>query len=1023
MKPKKNRFIAMQTLQRIPPLGNSLKRLAHAIYRVVVACCLASQVQAQDIVTPVAATSQSYYSGDDRAPGHAIDGTGMTPGNPVTASSTSGNDPGGTMWLSNANEDTWITFDLGSIQTISGFHLWNYNEKNSTFTGRGIKDCGVYAGTSLLADGSAYASAGPAWGTLVENMTFTKASGTPSYTGEDYTFTTPVTTRYIQIYVTSNFRTNDSYTGISEIRFYRSTTPQAKIKSFGPGATIGPVAANAAAISWGVPSGSDLMTQTPTFTLSDGATCTVNGSPAVSGETRDFTSPVHYIVQASDFATSGTTTDYTVTVKVAQDGTWIVAGNGSWSTTTNWASDTIADGAGGTADFTGFSGNITLDGDRTIGNLIFSDPPSWNTTRLLSAGSGGSLTLAGPSPTISLNEMEFQNSVSISTALLGTQGFTKNGVGTLYLAGGTSNTLSGPITVTAGLLGSANSEALKNITSAITVAPGATFDAKASFGAPITNNFTLSGTGTGYYGALNIRENAVLTGAITLAADTLITHDWNVANVSASITGTNTNLELKTLQPGQYGFEMYNAISLGTGALTLTGVGTAGSPDFRLTNTNSYTGGTLLNGGRVTIHNASALGSGTVTFVSDTTLTGVNLGHANPLQVNFGVAATLGADTSTGWTQSAAVTGDGTLTKSGLGTVVLDGGIANTFTGPITVSAGTLGCQTSASLQNMTGDITVASGATFDAKAAWGPGIANNFILSGTGSGINGHGALNIRENAGLSGAITLAADTLITHDWNIAYVGSSITGTNSNLELKTMVNHQFGFFLWGPISLGTGSLKLNGVGTVQSPDFDFSGTLNYTGETVITSGNMRLSGPARLPDSSTVRITTGAVLNLDFAGTDTVAALYLNGASMPPGTYGSVDSTATNKSADFLGAGILDVVASYSTWASANGIPGQPASGDFDNDGLSNIVEYALGLSPTASSVPPGTFNGSILSFTKGTEAIANGDVTYEIEQSTTLDDWTVVVPNAPASATISYTLPSGQPKEFARLKITQIP
>ncbi len=113
----------------------------------------------------------------------------------------------------------------------------------------------------------------------------------------------------------------------------------------------------------------------------------------------------------------------------------------------------------------------------------------------------------------------------------------------------------------------------------------------------------------------------------------------------------------------------------------------------------------------------------------------------------------------------------------------------------------------------------------------------------------------------------------------------------------------------------------------------------------------------------------------------------------------------------------------SYSTWASANGIPGQPASDDFDKDGLTNLVEYALDLSPTVSSVPPGTFNGSLLSFNKGAEAMANGDVTYEIEQSTTLGGWTVVVPNAPASATISYTLPSGQPKEFARLKITQIP
>ncbi|MCX6872983.1 MAG: DUF2341 domain-containing protein [Verrucomicrobia bacterium] len=91
-----------------------------------------------------------------------------------------------------------------------------------------------------------------------------------------------------------------------------STIPQAKILAFGPGATIGPVVTNAAAISWTVPFGTNVTNLSPTFTMSPGATCT-----KASGSTQNFTSPVHYIVKASDFATSGTTTDYTVTVTVA----------------------------------------------------------------------------------------------------------------------------------------------------------------------------------------------------------------------------------------------------------------------------------------------------------------------------------------------------------------------------------------------------------------------------------------------------------------------------------------------------------------------------------------------------------------------------------------------------------------------------------------------------------------------------------------------------------------------------------
>ncbi|MEI7908058.1 MAG: autotransporter-associated beta strand repeat-containing protein [Verrucomicrobiota bacterium] len=188
------------------------------------------------LVTPVAVTAESWYSGDDRAPGHAIDGSGMTPGAPATvagyagatSTSTCANGAGGQAWLSNGHLQTWITFDLGSVQTISGFHLWNYNENASGCYQRSIKNCGIYTGTSMPANNSSYASAGSAWGTLVQNMTLTMAPGTTSYTGEDYTFSTPVTTRYLQIYVINNYGgangTENSYTGISEIRFFTPVT-------------------------------------------------------------------------------------------------------------------------------------------------------------------------------------------------------------------------------------------------------------------------------------------------------------------------------------------------------------------------------------------------------------------------------------------------------------------------------------------------------------------------------------------------------------------------------------------------------------------------------------------------------------------------------------------------------------------------------------------------------------------------------------------------------------------------------
>ena len=168
------------------------------------------------------------------------------------------------MWLSVNTQNTWITFDLGSVQTVGGFHLWNYNENTDLF--RGVKNAGIYAGNSLLANDAPYASAGVAWGTLVENMTSPQATGLTNYAGESYTFTNPVTTRYLQIYVTSNFGPpGDDYTGISEIRFIRANIPATTITNVIRNPTTGEV--------------------TLTFTSSDSATYTVEVSTDLVGWT------------------------------------------------------------------------------------------------------------------------------------------------------------------------------------------------------------------------------------------------------------------------------------------------------------------------------------------------------------------------------------------------------------------------------------------------------------------------------------------------------------------------------------------------------------------------------------------------------------------------------------------------------------------------------------------------------------------------------------------------------------------
>jgi len=161
------------------------------------------------------ATEESHWNGRNYI--LAINGSGMTPNSPVVTSSTASNVADNNMWLSNtAHTNTWIAFDLGATNTISGFHYWNYNEVN--LSGRGIKTAAICTGNSLPTTGDAYTNQGAAWGTVVTNITLDQAPGANGYTGSGVSFSTPVTTRYIEFWVTSNYG-DPSYAGLSEILF------------------------------------------------------------------------------------------------------------------------------------------------------------------------------------------------------------------------------------------------------------------------------------------------------------------------------------------------------------------------------------------------------------------------------------------------------------------------------------------------------------------------------------------------------------------------------------------------------------------------------------------------------------------------------------------------------------------------------------------------------------------------------------------------------------------------------------
>jgi autotransporter-associated beta strand protein len=675
------------------------------------------------------------------------------------------------------------------------------------------------------------------------------------------------------------------------------------------------------------------------------------------------------------------------------------------------------------------------------GNLVISNRSLANATSVaINAGAFvvGTAGLNAVGGTISLNGGTFQYNVTPVTDYSSQFSTAANQQYRITVISPRTATFSTPLTSAGGFL-------LKDGTGNLTLDAANTFTGS-------TRVFNATGTLT-LSNALALQNSPLdtatsIAGTIVLSGVTSPTFGGLTGNKQLStmfngVTGNYGSVTNVTLNPGTGASYSYSGVlddGLSGGmTLTKTGDGTQ-----TLTGINTYSGGTLLSAGTVVFGNASALGSGDVTFTGNSTLqAGGAYTVANKININSSVTGTVDTN-GNATTFSSTITGNGNLTKTGTNSLTLTGGVVvdpeappiPLLSGTININTGRLISTNGWSLKNMTGPITVAAGAglTFSQNFIPGNDLTNDLNLSGAGTNAT-TGALHIFGNATASGAITLDADTTITHSFNNAYLTGSITGTNRNLTLKTTTAGQPGLTINAPISLGTGGITIAAVPAIpgETNIVTFSGNNSYSGETRVQTGELKLTGSARIPNASTVRIDTGAVLHLDFAGTDTVGALFLPGDPnpKPDGTYGSLASTATNKSADFAGLGILQVGGSggdYTTWASTNGIPGEPFEGDFNKDGISNGVAYALGLSPTVSSQPAGVLSGSTITFTKGADAISNGDVTWIIETSLTLSgSWSEEVVQAPgnATATISYNLNPlpGTPKKFARLKVVKAP
>jgi len=175
----------------------------------------------------------------------------------------------------------------------------------------------------------------------------------------------------------------------------------------------------------------------------------------------------------------------------------------------------------------------------------------------------------------------------------------------------------------------------------------------------------------------------------------------------------------------------------GAGGVTQSGSGT-----MVLARSNSYSGGTTLGGGAVVIGNNNGLGSGAVTVTGASSLIAgtPNLSTTNAMA--FTAATTI--DTAANrWTNAGTLSGSGSLTKIGSGTLAV-AGTGSTFSGNTALSAGSIQVASGSTLGS--GTVTVASGATLSGSGSVG-GVAlasGGTVMAGSGTAI---GTLSVTGN------------------------------------------------------------------------------------------------------------------------------------------------------------------------------------------------------------------------------------------------------------------------------------
>ncbi|MEL7690744.1 autotransporter-associated beta strand repeat-containing protein [Citromicrobium bathyomarinum] len=549
--------------------------------------------------------------------------------------------------------------------------------------------------------------------------------------------------------------------------------------------------------------------------------------------------------------------------------------------------DTVTfDQSGGTATQSGVIsglGNFTKSGN---GNLVLSAANAYNGNNALVAGtltiandralSYGTL-MASDGTTVAfadgirmangvwmdgaLDIHQSGGSATIAGQLMGNGPLTKTGSGSLTIGRGSAFT--GDTFLNEGTLVLGSGQSLGNGT--LTAADGTSLRYGASYlrvsnAIVLNGNLSVSSAGRAdQFGVISgtgsLTTNAALTlnGANTYSGGTDIqTYGITVLNDSALGTGNVSIRDFGSLTYGD-GIALANALTLngisllgvdegesatqngvvsGSGTLSLFGTGT-----LTLNGANTYSGGTEMTEGTILVGNNSALGTGTLSAVGGTLgFAAANLTLTNDIALPFEYTVDTAAN---GGTLSGAISGAGTLNKTGFGNLTLSGD--SSYDGETIVRSGTLTVASNKALGSTIGGTTIEDGATLVLDNAR---IAENISISGSALGT---GALT--GSGTITGTVTLNGDATIT-----AASGGDLDldGAIAGMDRNVTFGGSGGF---GDVNVNGGIATGSGGVTVDYLNVEFNSGNSFTGDVTMNGGSLWLtaSGASTIADTARV--------------------------------------------------------------------------------------------------------------------------------------------------------------------------